>query len=71
MRRRWKNVLVEKKEMKNMGPNDKKAVNVMDEDVSACEAFIKSITKDEEDAFEKVVDDLDNNWDAFISGLGE
>lgn len=64
-------MLVEKKEMKNMGPNDKKAVNVMDEDVSACEAFIKSITKDEEDAFEKVVDDLDNNWDAFISGLGE
>ena len=56
----------------DMGPNEKRAANVMDEEeTAACEAFVKAITKDEEDAMEKVVDDLDNNWDAFINGLEE
>ena len=46
----------------DMGPNEKRAANVMDEeDTAACEAFVKAITNDEEDAMEKVVDDLDNN----------
>lgn len=46
-------------------------IEVVDEENVACEAFVKALTKDEEDAMEKVVNNLDNNWDAFINELGE
>lgn len=66
MKEQTRTTMVKDKNKKPIEVNDNN-----DKVTTACEAFVKALTKDEEDAMERVVDNLDNNWDAFINELGE